>query len=159
MSNREISITIDQASMGTAEAWERVDQFCDLLQEAIQNEYPDSTVTVESETSTFNGGRVMISGEWDGYASRGEAGVRDVITHWKEQIFCSGEWMSAGETSEELSPSTIDQIPGSARSVWGGFVWVVDGAEQRWSKRETREACEDVVLKACQYHGIDAAFA
>lgn len=54
--------------------------------------------------------------------------------------------------------TTVDEIPGYASAVWGGYVWMTDGGvEHRWSKRETQEECEAVVLEACQRLGVEAA--
>lgn len=54
--------------------------------------------------------------------------------------------------------TTVDEIPGCASHVWGGYVWMTDGGvEHRWSKRATREECEAVVLEACQRLGVEAA--
>lgn len=59
-----------------------------------------------------------------------------------------------------MSALTIEQIPGYASAVWGGFVWIdADGNEQRWSKRETQAECEATVLEVCERCGIEAAFA
>lgn len=54
--------------------------------------------------------------------------------------------------------TNIDEVPGYAYAVWGGYVWMTDGGvEHRWSKRATREECEAVVLEACQRLGVEEA--
>lgn len=52
----------------------------------------------------------------------------------------------------------IEDVPGYAQNVWGGFVWSVDGEEQRWSKRATQEECERVVLETVNRLGVEEAF-
>lgn len=91
MSKREIEITVDQESMGDESGWEKVGRFCEMLQEAVSNEFPAADVTVKPERSTINGGRIEIYGDWDGYAS--EDVVRSVIKHWSETIYSDGEWL------------------------------------------------------------------
>lgn len=53
---------------------------------------------------------------------------------------------------------TLDEIPGSAFEVWGGWVWITD-SEHRWTKSRTREECEELVLFGCRRFGIDHALA
>ena len=56
--------------------------------------------------------------------------------------------------------NTIDDVPGYASNVWGGFVWIDgDGNEQRWSKRASREECEATVLSTVERLGVEEAFA
>lgn len=56
--------------------------------------------------------------------------------------------------------TSIEQIPGHASNVWGGFVWIDgDGNEQRWSKRATQDECEAAVMETCTRLGIEEAFA
>ena len=47
---------------------------------------------------------------------------------------------------------------GFARPVWGGWVWVVAGQEQRWSKRPTHAECLEVVYEVVERLGEEAAF-
>jgi len=55
-------------------------------------------------------------------------------------------------------PQSVDEIPGSARAVWGGWLWIAPGErEQPWTKRATRDECEAVTLEACQRLGIAGA--
>ncbi len=66
-------------------------------------------------------------------------------------------------TMTTLSPNrnynlTLDQIPGCASLVSGGWVWMTGlSTEHSWSKRRDRAACEVAVLEACQRLGIEAA--
>lgn len=54
---------------------------------------------------------------------------------------------------------TLEDVPGYASAVWGGFVWIDgDGEEQRWSKRASQGECEAVVLEVCNRLGIEEAF-
>lgn len=47
---------------------------------------------------------------------------------------------------------------GFARQVYGGWVWVVNGQEQRWSKRPTHAQCIEVVYEVVERLGQKAAF-
>jgi hypothetical protein len=91
MSNLEINITVDRESLGNDENWSCVGRFCELLQEAVSNEFPRANVSVSPERSSINGGRVEIDGDWDGYAS--EDVVRSVVKHWSESIYSGGDWL------------------------------------------------------------------
>lgn len=55
--------------------------------------------------------------------------------------------------------TTIDEIPGYAQAIFSGYIWNVDGEEQRWSHRATKGKCEAVVLEVCLRLGIEEAFA
>ena len=56
--------------------------------------------------------------------------------------------------------AVLADVPGYAAQVWGGWVWIDDtGAEQRWSKRSTKEGCWRVVAETVDRIGIEAAFA
>lgn len=47
---------------------------------------------------------------------------------------------------------------GCARQVYGGWVWVVDGNEQRWSKRPTHAQCIETVYEVVERLGEEDAF-
>ena len=65
----------------------------------------------------------------------------------------------AAKRRNKMNDLTLENIPGYASNVWGGFVWIDEnGNEQRWSKRATQEECEAVVLETCARLGIEAAF-
>lgn len=52
----------------------------------------------------------------------------------------------------------IEQIPGHAQPIWGGYVWMTEGGvEHRWSKRPTRVQCEAIVREVCERDGIAQA--
>lgn len=50
-------------------------------------------------------------------------------------------------------------IPGAAYEVWAGWIWIVDGRELRWTKRQTQSECEAVMVEVCQRLGLAAALA
>ena len=50
------------------------------------------------------------------------------------------------------------RIDGYARQVHSGFIWAIGSHEMQWSRRSTREACEQVVLEVVERMGIEAAF-
>jgi hypothetical protein len=52
----------------------------------------------------------------------------------------------------------FDRIPGYARQVYSGYIWADGSHEMQWSRRSTREACEQVVLEVVERLGIEAAF-
>lgn len=56
-----------------------------------------------------------------------------------------------------MNTITIDQIPGYAAQVWNGWIWITGATEHKWSKAETQDACEKIVIEACQRLGIDGA--
>lgn len=53
---------------------------------------------------------------------------------------------------------TLDEIKGHPRQVWCGWIWVVDGVEQRWSKRQELDECCDVMLEVVNRLGQVEAF-
>lgn len=58
----------------------------------------------------------------------------------------------------QATPQSIDEIPGTAMEVWGGWVWVTGTSiEHPWTKRRTREECEAATLEVCQRLGIALA--
>jgi hypothetical protein len=58
----------------------------------------------------------------------------------------------------EMKTLDIDDIPGNAEQVWGGWIWTRrSGREYPWSRGRTREACERKVLEVVHRIGIDAA--
>lgn len=66
----------------------------------------------------------------------------------------------AAKQEKNVKTTTLDQIPGYASNVWGGYVWIDgNGNEQRWSKRATQSDCESVVLETCNRIGTESAFA
>ena len=52
----------------------------------------------------------------------------------------------------------FDRIPGYARQVYSGYIWADGSHEMQWSRRSTREACEQVVLEVIERLGIEDAF-
>ena len=52
----------------------------------------------------------------------------------------------------------FDRIPGYARQVYRGLIWVIGSIEIEWSRRSTREGCEQVVLEVIERLGIEVAF-
>lgn len=52
----------------------------------------------------------------------------------------------------------IEDISGYAGEVWGGWLWVVNGQEQRWSKRPTQAECKKVVCEVVERLGEEDAF-
>lgn len=66
---------------------------------------------------------------------------------------------SDGTRAEDFF-NIIEVTPGYPAEVWGGWVWVDDsGNEQRWSKRQTRDACIRAVNEAVDRLGIEETFA
>lgn len=52
----------------------------------------------------------------------------------------------------------LDKIPGDARQVYGGWIWVTPGEiEHGWTKRRTADGCEAAVLEACDRLGVNVA--
>jgi hypothetical protein len=52
---------------------------------------------------------------------------------------------------------SVDDIPGTVRQVWGGWVWVLPGEyELAWTKRRSEESCTTVVLDYVRREGVDA---
>ena len=49
---------------------------------------------------------------------------------------------------------TLDDIPGCPIQVWGGWIWMRQGQELRWTKAETRDACEAKVLDVVRSRGM-----
>lgn len=90
----------------------------------------------------------------------------NVINELKEIIIRDDKnWGDIGHESEETQLDFEQQISdrvfkyqGCAREVWGGWVWVVGGNEQRWSKRPTRHQCERVVHEVVERLGEEDAF-
>lgn len=51
----------------------------------------------------------------------------------------------------------LDDVPGYAAQVYGGWVWMTGTTEHRWTKAATREACEAATLEGCKRLGIKSA--
>ena len=51
----------------------------------------------------------------------------------------------------------LDDVPGYASQVWAGWVWMTGSDEHAWSKRPTREQCEQVVRDAVERLGVEGA--
>ncbi len=52
---------------------------------------------------------------------------------------------------------SVDDIPGTVRQVWGGWVWVLPGEyELAWTKRRSEESCTTVVLDYVRREGVEA---
>jgi hypothetical protein len=54
----------------------------------------------------------------------------------------------------------LSAIPGHARQVYNGWIWVTPGeVEHAWSRGRTREECENEVIKVTESIGVEGAFA
>lgn len=59
----------------------------------------------------------------------------------------------------EAIEDAVMGYPGSARQVYGGWIWMLPGGEeQAWSKAATRAACHEKVYEVVEYRGIADAF-
>lgn len=61
-------------------------------------------------------------------------------------------------TNLSFIEAAVFEYPGCAREVWGGYVWIVGGNEQRWSKRATYSECITTVWEVVNRLGVAEAF-
>ena len=87
--------------------------------------------------------------------------MNDLKAQIAQDVNTCGDFSPDAESERMQDEAIADQVanyPGAAHQVWAGWVWIVDGVEQRWSKQPTLEKCNKMVYEVVERLGLDEAF-
>lgn len=98
MSERKIVVTVDEESMGNL--WHHVDEYCDTLRDALEEEFPDAEISVKPERRLVNGGKTEVYGwddtyRWDAMkhcGGRESDRVLDRVSELMSEVYYRYEW-------------------------------------------------------------------
>ena len=107
-----------------------------------------------ADIATLRGGDHLLPGTWPEHERWCDAAWMEEADHIVSDLIEDALEVAKVESVRDA----LEEVPGRAREVWGGWIWVVGSNEQRWSKRPTRAECEQVVAEVVERLGVEDAF-